>query len=236
MNSIVLFSKFQLKLDLEEIEKLLDGAQRENVKKILDQEVQRLRKAIQQAEAIQSRLKAEGGVSAPKRYVSELTNYAWDQSDKFVKLFVTLDGIQNIENPDANVTISFTANSLQLKVSNFQNRDYVFVVNNLLSNIVPDASYQKVKTDMVYIYLKKQKEGAKWTYLTSTEKQLKELKQLKTAASEDTATDPSDPTSSLMSMMKKMYQEGDPEMKRMIAKSWQESTDKRNSGLDNLDL
>lgn len=38
----------------------------------------------------------------------------------------------------------------------------------------------------------------------------------------DTDGDKSDPTSGLMNMMRKMYDTGDPEMKKMIAKAWTE--------------
>ena len=39
-----------------------------------------------------------------------------------------------------------------------------------------------------------------------------------------------DPGASLMGLMKQMYQDGDDEMKRSIAKAWQESQDKRVKG------
>jgi len=48
-----------------------------------------------------------------------------------------------------------------------------------------------------------------------------------------------DPTQSLMTMMKQMYEEGDDDMKRTIAKAWTESNSKRpggDLGLGNLDL
>lgn len=63
--------------------------------------------------------------------------------------------------------------------------------------------------------------------MTSTEKQVKELKE---NAFKDDSTDASDPSAGLMNMMKKLYETGDPEMKRMIAKTWQESNDKRMKG------
>ena len=37
-----------------------------------------------------------------------------------------------------------------------------------------------------------------------------------------------DPGGSLMNLMKQMYQDGDDEMKRTIAKAWHESQEKRN--------
>ena len=38
-----------------------------------------------------------------------------------------------------------------------------------------------------------------------------------------------DPSASIMNMMKKMYDEGDDDMKRTIAKAWTESRDKMES-------
>ena len=53
--------------------------------------------------------------------------------------------------------------------------------------------------------------------------------------------DDGDPSKGLMNMMKKMYDEGDDDMKRTIAKAWTESRDKNpeagmNNGLGNMDL
>merc|ERR1719244_1773010 len=39
-----------------------------------------------------------------------------------------------------------------------------------------------------------------------------------------------DPSAGIMSMMKKMYEDGDDDMKRTIAKAWTESRDKQMSG------
>ena len=45
-----------------------------------------------------------------------------------------------------------------------------------------------------------------------------------------------DPSAGIMNMMKQMYEEGDDDMKRTINKAWTESSSKRNSELDKLDL
>jgi len=41
--------------------------------------------------------------------------------------------------------------------------------------------------------------------------------------------DKADPSAGLMNMMKKMYDEGDDEMKRTIAKAWTEGQEKKNN-------
>lgn len=95
--------------------------------------------------------------SKVQRYEVELSQYAFDQSDKFVKLFVTLSGVEKC--PEENVTVDFTANSLVLLVKDLNNRDYKLQINNLLETIDVAKSYRKLKTGMVVIYAKKQTEG-----------------------------------------------------------------------------
>lgn len=48
---------------------------------------------------------------------------------------------------------------------------------------------------------------------------------------ESSKPDPSeDPQAGIMNLMKKMYDEGDDDMKRTIAKAWTESQDKKAAG------
>lgn len=67
----------------------------------------------------------------------------------------------------------------------------------------------------------KLKEGAKWSCLKSTDKvQNKKM---------DNNVDPQgDFSDGIMNMMRKMYEEGDDEMKRTIAKAWTEGNEKKN--------
>ena len=44
--------------------------------------------------------------------------------------------------------------------------------------------------------------------------------------------DSSDPQAGIMNLMKKMYDEGDDDMKRMIKKTWYESQQKQKEGGD----
>ena len=52
----------------------------------------------------------------------------------------------------------------------------------------------------------------------------------KPAFTPDASEPGEDPSQGLMKMMKKMYEEGDDEMKRTIAKAWTEGNQKRNPG------
>lgn len=152
----------QLTKDLDELNSISDQLKRpRNVdfvllqKKRIETELINLRDQLKSEESQQPTSKPSANTA--KRYESELTNYAWDQSDKFVKLFIVLNGVQNAG--EDNVVVSFTENSIHLKVSGLDNKDYVFAINNLLYPIDVSKSYRKVKTDNVAIYAKKSQEG-----------------------------------------------------------------------------
>ena len=81
-------------------------------------------------------------------------------------------------------------------------------------------------TDMVVLFLKKVQEGAKWTFLRKSEM----VKAEKPAFAPEASEPGEDPSQGLMKMMKKMYEEGDDEMKRTIAKAWTEGNSKRTPG------
>lgn len=127
-------------------------------KKRIETEITNLREQLAKSDASKPTSAFANSTSAqPKRYESEITSFAWDQSDKFVKFFVALDGVR--PDDDAKVTVKFTANSIRLSVADVQNKDYKFEVNNLLQNIDVDKSYRKVKTNSIAIYAKKSQEG-----------------------------------------------------------------------------
>ena len=72
---------------------------------------------------------------------------------------------------------------------------------------------------MVTVFLSKSTPGENWPGLRAAEAEKK-------APKFDTPEKDADPSASLMTMMKQMYQDGDDEMKRTIAKAWTESRDK----------
>lgn len=92
-----------------------------------------------------------------RRYECEITNYAWDQSDKYVKLFIGLDHASDAA--EENVVVTFTPNSILLKISDILGKDYKFTINNLLHEIDVSASYRKIKTNSIAIYAKKATES-----------------------------------------------------------------------------
>lgn len=98
---------------------------------------------------------------------------------------------------------------------NWNKKNYKFVCNNLNHEIIPDGSYTKQTSSGLIVYLKKSKATDIWDNL--------EKKKSLIGNDESKPSKSKDPNESLMNMMREMYENGDPEMKRMIAESWTKS-------------
>lgn len=219
----------QLEADLSELGSLLDKAERNRVKDVLTQERKKVEKELstkkQQKEQL-ARKEQDPSAASKAAFTVKITNYAWDQSDKFVKIYLTLKDVQKI--PSENVEVTFTEGSFSVLVKELDGKNHQMNILNLLHPINDKDSYKKIKTDMLLIMCKKQS-TQKWECLTKTEKQSKDKDKPKT-------DDNSDPSDGLMNMLKKIYDEGDDEMKRTINKAWSESQEKKMKGGDMMDL
>ncbi|KAG8288206.1 hypothetical protein J6590_020970 [Homalodisca vitripennis] len=266
--------------DVEELNKLLSQSTRQKCKDILTLEIRKVQTEISR---LQEQIGSSGESIKPtsvvpqqsRCYEVKLNNYAWDQSDKFVKIFVTLKNVHTL--PAENVYTVFTENSMELHMNKLDNRNYTLPLKNLLEKIDGSKSSWKVKTgttrecswrrpiewtglrdvatqlplppgtagalwlinrctvttntdtehlkliNMVVVSLAKEETGKTWSHLTSSEKKAKEPKPT------PKLSDNADPSAGLMDLMKQMYEDGDDDMKRSIAKAWTES--RNNSGM-----
>lgn len=219
----------ELALDLEELKRFEAQAQREGTRaklaiwrSQLEQEMQALRqKQAQVTEGTQAKVTSSPPKS--KLFTKKITTYAWDQSDKFLKIFVSnLKGVQNI--PSENVSVTFDGHHYILNVNNLNNSNHQLVLPKLLHEVSETSC--KIKTDEVVMMLRKTS-PKKWDTLSEKEKKEKEEKDQPPKMDKN-----DDPSKGIMDMMKKMYDEGDDDMKRTIAKAWTESRDKQmNEGM-----
>ncbi|XP_042353178.1 calcyclin-binding protein [Plectropomus leopardus] len=219
----------QLEADLQELGSLLEKAERKRVQELLKQEQSKVEKELaikRQQKEKQARREADPSAASKAAYTVKITNYAWDQSEKFVKIYLTLKDVHKI--PSENVEVNFTEKSFSVLVRDLSGKNHQMTILNMLYPIDEKESYKKIKTDMVLVMCKKQS-TKKWECLTTVEKQSKE----KDKPSVDENADPSD---GLMSMLKKIYSEGDDEMKRTINKAWSESQEKKIRGEDMMDF
>ncbi|XP_011506219.1 PREDICTED: calcyclin-binding protein [Ceratosolen solmsi marchali] len=221
----------EIKLDIDDLTSLLDRASRQKSKDILGLEIRRLQTELVNIQNQTSVDREQSKVTKPsnslsKCYDIKLNNYAWDQTSDFIKLYVNLSDVQTL--PKEAVFCNFLERSMDLHVQGLKNKNYELTINNLCENINATKSYVKIKTDFIVVFLAKTSSKS-WSCITSVEKRLKESK---TATPNINDTD--DPNASLMNLMKKMYQDGDDDMKKTIAKAWTESQEKREMGAANL--
>lgn len=219
--------------DILELNTLLKSATRTNVKLFLGtqldkwrSELVKLERSSEQVEkkpAAATTIGESSALPAPTvtGFVKKIEQFGWDQSEKFVKIYITsLKNIGQVKESD--LENSFLAKSFSVTIKNLNNMNYNMSVPALCNEIEPAQSYVKCKNEMITIFLKKNKVGETWPDLVfGKQKEKMEMPKMDENA---------DPQAGLMSMMKKMYEEGDDEMKRTIGKAFTESREKGGMG------
>ncbi|KAL7633966.1 UNVERIFIED_CONTAM: hypothetical protein RMT77_015927 [Armadillidium vulgare] len=223
----------ELRQDAKEAKTLLETATRQRIKDVLSLEVLKIETKIKNLEENESKT---GNTSSPnhntatttttRTYTTVIRNYSWDQSDKFLKLYITLNDVHNLNKE--NIVCDFEKQGLSFKVKELEGKNHELNVARTAYPILPDKSYFKVKSDMVVIFAAKSNPSVKWEAITFEEKRVLDAKKSKT----DVGANKDDPSSGLMGIMKQMYDDGDDEMKRMLNKTWYESQQKTKGGLE----
>ncbi|CAD5228794.1 unnamed protein product [Bursaphelenchus okinawaensis] len=225
-----------LKADLEELVALRKQSSRPKVQGLLDIEIQKIETALKnekKTETSESKKQPATRVVSSSRPLKKITTFAYDESDKFVKLYYTVNGIQS--HPADKIEKKFEEESFYVRVNDLNGIDYEFVAQGLSYPIDVEKTVLKQKTDSLLLMLKKQKEGQKWDKLLKLDKSSTP----DVPAPGDMGMGGSgDPQAGLMTMMKTMYDQGDDEMKRQINKAMFESQQKRGApgGLGGLDM
>ena len=228
--------------DIEELEKLINIALRPNIKRqleeyknnlsnLLKEEKKKIELENKKAEESKKDKKEENKEKNTEIDESKLnasfttiSKYAFDTSNnKFVKLYLT-DGFDGIKTFSAsNIKSKFTKTTFDVCILNWKGRNYRFSCFNLSKEINPNDSYVKQTNSGLIVYLAKANTSDFWD-------SLEKKKGMFGNKDEDGAPaldKNKDPNQSLMEMMRDMYQNGDPEMKRMIAEAWTKSRDEQ---------
>ncbi|XP_014485425.1 PREDICTED: calcyclin-binding protein [Dinoponera quadriceps] len=217
----------EVKLDIEEFNNLLEKACRQRTKDVLTLEIRRLQtelaKLLEENKDASVKPPATTPSATQKCYQVKLNNYGWDQTNTMVKIYITLKDVHQLSGES--IVCNFADKSLDLWVLALDNRNYYLPINNLCAEIDTEKSSLKVKTDMIVVSLVKKIPKA-WSHVTWVEKRIKEAKTL----SMPDMNEDNDPGASLMNLMKKMYQDGDDDMKKTIAKAWTKNQQKNAAG------
>jgi len=218
--------------DLEELQRLLTAdITRPRVRACLSNEIEKVQKEIDQLQkrtttaASSNNITPSAAAATNILPTTKITTYAWDQSEKFLKLYVNVAGSEPGQQQDDRVKLDGNTKSVDFRANDIAGKNYEFSIKGLLHPIVPDESSFKPKKDQILLMLKKKDVGKTWDSVTETEQQDKDKQKSKFDSSKD-----EDPNSGLMTLMKQMYDDGDDDMKRTIKKAWFEAQEKKKGG------
>merc|ERR1739848_68999 len=229
-----------LKCDLEEYERVLATVNRPNARASIADSISTLKTNIKQitdevAKNTKETTKAEEKpptattmttTTKQNLFTAKISNYGRDESAKLMKVYITLPNIEKLTQEQ--VSCDFTEHSFRGLVSNHNGKNYLLEILKLAGTIEVAGSSCRVKSGNVIVSLKKV-DCKMWGCLTDAEKRAKEKKDNEMDSKKD-GMDSSDPSAGIMNLMKKMYDDGDDDMKRMIKKTWYESQQKQKSG------
>ena len=217
-----------LRADLNEIQTFLSSTTRPRVRKLLESELEVLKQEVARGEQNSEQAAAAASVKIEKVqerrnkvYTTKLTNYGWDQSEKFVKIYITLPGVEKL--PKEKISANFSPKGVELTVYELEGKNHQLQLPYLLHEIVPAESYVKPKSGSVTVLMKKAKPSENWSHISSKGKALDDLRN----KPKEKFPESKDPGDGIMDLMKKMYEDGDDDMKRTIAKAWTESREKQ---------
>ncbi|KAL1321245.1 hypothetical protein HN51_065970 [Arachis hypogaea] len=199
----------ELSLDLEELRHLHSIAKRPRTLSILSNEICNLEKLSSEASSGKAS-QIPAPISTATRVPSEaaihyspLASFSWDQDNDKVKIYVSLEGVD-----ESKIQSEFKPTSFDVKFHDILGKNYRCAIPKLHNEIVPEKCKILVKPTRVVITLVKASKG-NWMDLHLKEDKLK-----------PNLDKEKDPMAGIMDLMKNMYEEGDDEMKKTIAKAW----------------
>ena len=172
--------------------------------------------------------KVVDGNSQPKAGVvstgsfTPINRFSWDDSGynkPTVTVYVDLPNVGSVKD---SVDCVFTPYSFDLTVGDLDGSSYRLVQNNLFKQIDPEKSKIKVKQNKISIKLAKVKGDysyESWTKLSDDKKGGGGGGGSGSSSSKPNAPKKEDPMGNLMGMMKDMYDDGDDNMKKVIAEA-----------------
>jgi len=197
----------ELRLELDELRQLEGLAKRPRVQSLLANEIRNVEAKLAKAAAPTPEPQAAvAAATAPARpglnYVT-LGSFSWDQDNDKIRIYIFLEGVEQEK-----VETIFKPMSVDIKFHDVNGKNYRCAIPKLNKEIVPDKCKVVVKPTKVVVTLCKASKG-NWLDLYFKEDKFK-----------PSMDKEKDPMSGIMDLMKNMYEEGDEDMKRTIAKAW----------------
>lgn len=202
--------------DLRELKRILALGSTPYVESILKAEIKKLEEKFPQSEPAPQ---AKAAPAKPKRIYETIDQYSFSDSNDTAKFIMThIRGL-----PQAEIEFEPNAHGFSICVirekQNMSNLK--LTIEPTYKKIIPEECKYKIRNETLTVILAKKK---KTTWMKPKKSALDKKKEDKSATK---PSDKEDPNSALMNMMKKMYDEGDDEMKRTISKAMWEAQHKK---------
>jgi len=211
-------SASELEEALQETQQLKKEAQCDFTRALLAKE----EVALQTEKITREQLAAAPEASAPgsssTRHVSIISKYAWDETDKFVSIYIDLPGVGNL--PEGSVVSEFAKAAFSLSIRFEEKPCQELKMPNLCYEVETGKCKVVVKAERLVVKLKKAQVGQKWGALHDAERKKKEMRDervqngdLKGATTEE--------------LLKDMYDNADAEGKRSLREAMASGQAKR---------
>ncbi|KAL5222517.1 hypothetical protein ABZP36_027230 [Zizania latifolia] len=204
----------ELRLDLEELRRLEGLAKRPRVLSVLANEIRSVDAKLAKApaepapQAVAAASVPVAAAAAAPTGVSYVTlgSFSWDQDADKIKIYIFLEGVEQDK-----VEATFKAMSVDVKFHDVKGKNYRCAIPKLNKEIVPEKCKVLVKPTKIVVTLYKASKG-NWLDVHFKEDKFK-----------PSMGKEKNPMSGIMDLMKNMYEEGDEDMKRTIAKAWSDA-------------
>ena len=208
----------EVRANINELQSLLSQAKQPTVRALLESELKKQNELLKTVSPPEKKQIVKSGGKTKK-----ITNYSWEENLKYVKVYVrdikTAEDV--IEKENINANFEERSFNVILRKVGAKGLNYSLTIGNLKKEISPEECKVVPTKTGVTIHLFKVK-NSMWSDL----KQSKEEKKDEMPKMDKDA----DPSAGLMNLMKHMYESGDDEMKRTIAKSMYEAQNKQATG------
>ena len=143
----------ELHKDLDEVKYLLSLSKRPNIRLLLEGEVSKISSAISAAQPQPQKPIKTVKKSCPTK---KIVNYAWDETNKLVKVYVTGIKDASVSIEKENIETCFEKRSVSVLLRDVNGTNYTLTIPNLNANIVADDSTLKTTKSGFTLSLKKE--------------------------------------------------------------------------------
>lgn len=108
------------------------------------------------------------GVNPPPALYEPIDTYDWNQTSKFLKLYLTVPGLTADDHD--RVTYSFSDRGVDLRLNDVAGNNFKFVEENLSHRIKPKESRFKVQDDVMVLFMAKSDPKLRWGDVSTSRK------------------------------------------------------------------